>query len=72
MREFSRDTIKAMQAFLEEVCRPIPPNSMPQPTFVASRILECAGNGEETYSGLLTAARRAIIDQFGFIDAVEA
>jgi hypothetical protein len=70
MQEFNRDTITAMRAVLEEVCRHIPPNSNATRTFVVSRILECAGTGDQTYEGLLAAARRAVIDRFGSIDAV--
>jgi hypothetical protein len=68
MQEFSRDTIKAVQAVLEEVCRHMPPNSNAARTFVASRILQCAGTGDQTYKGLLVAAHRALIDRFCSID----
>jgi hypothetical protein len=72
MHEFKIDTIKAMQTILEEVCRHIPSNSSAARTFVATKILECAGSGDQTYEGLLAAGRRAVIDQFGNIDAVRS
>jgi hypothetical protein len=65
MHEFKIDTIKAMQTILEEVCRHIPSNSSAARTFVATKILECAGSGDQTYEGLLAAGRRAVIDLFG-------
>jgi hypothetical protein len=64
MHEFKIDTIKAMQTILEEVCRHIPSNSSAARTFVATKILECAGSGDQTYEGLLAAGRRAVVDQF--------
>jgi len=72
MHEFKIDTIKAMQTILEEVCRHIPSNSSAARTFVATKILECAGSGDQTYEGLLAAGRRAVVDQFGNIDAVRS
>lgn len=69
MDEFDNKTIKAMRTVLEEVCRHIPADSGEAQSFVASRILECAKQGERTHNGLLAAGRRAVIDQFGTINA---
>lgn len=72
MNKFDNQTIAAMRSVLEEVCSHIPPNASSARTFVASRILECASKGEETYDGLLAAGRRAVLDQFGNTDALRA
>jgi len=60
MNLFHSETICAMRAVLEEVCVRIPSPSTR--TFVASRLLECARQGEESYDGLLEAGRRAVSD----------
>jgi hypothetical protein len=70
MNKFGSTTVATMRAVLEEVCVHIPRNSTSVRAFIASQILKCASAGEESYDGLLTAARRAVIDQFGNIDAV--
>ncbi len=70
MKTFDRETIEAMRTVLEEVCSHIPADSTSARSFIASRILECAGTGEHSYGGLLSAGRRAVIDQFGGVDAV--
>jgi urease gamma subunit len=67
MDEFDAKTVKAMRAAVEEVCRHIPADSVEAKSFVATRILECARQGERTHTGLLAAGRRAVIDQFGTI-----
>jgi hypothetical protein len=69
---FNAQTVTAMRAVLEEVCSHIPANSTSARTFIASKILECASNGEETYDGLLAAGRRAVIDQFGAVGVVRS
>jgi hypothetical protein len=63
VNKFDSKTVAAMRSVLEEACSHIPPSASSARTFVASRILECASTGEETYDGLLAAARRAILDQ---------
>ena len=70
MKQFNSETVTAMRTVLEEVCSHIPPNSTSARTFIASRILECASKGEQTYAGLLDAGRRAVIDQFGNVDVL--
>jgi hypothetical protein len=70
MNKFDSKTIVAMRAVLEEVCSHIPPNSTTVRTFIASRILECASGGEETYDGLSAAGRRAALDRFGNADVL--
>jgi len=72
MNSFDSKTINAMRTVLEEVCSHLPANSNSARTFIASRILESARSGENTYDGLLAAARRAAVDQFGGIEAVRA
>ena len=72
MNKFDNKTIAAMRSVLDEVCSHIPSNASSARTFVASRILECASKGEETYDGLLAAGRRAVIDQFGNADVLRA
>lgn len=62
MNKFDSKTTAEMRTVLEEVCSHIPSNSTSAPTFIASRILECASKGEETYDGLLAAGRRAVLD----------
>ena len=72
MNQFGSETITKMRTVLEEVCSHIPQTQTSARTFVASQILECASSGEETYDGLLAAGRRAVIDQFGSVDAVRS
>ena len=70
MAQFDRNTIKAMQTALDDVCSHIPQKSVEARRFVASKMLECAGNGNRSRGALLAAGRRAVIDQFGSIEAV--
>jgi hypothetical protein len=72
MNQFGSKTIVTMRTVLEEVCGHIPANSTSARAFIASQILKCASSGEESYDGLMAAGRRAVIDQFGSIDAVRA
>jgi len=67
--ELDKKTVKAMQKAHDEVCRHIPSASVEARSLVGSRILECAQQGERTHAGLLAAGRRAVIDQFGTVDA---
>ena len=64
MRKFRNETIRAMRSVLEEVCSHVPATANSTRTFVASRLLECASMGEESYDGLLAAGRRAVLEQF--------
>jgi hypothetical protein len=70
MKQLDSKTISAMRMILEEVCSHLPANSTTARAFVASKILERAHHGEQTYDGLLDTARRAVIAQFGSIDSV--
>jgi hypothetical protein len=72
MNQFGGTTVSTMRTVLEEVCVHIPQNSTSARVFIASQILKCATAGEESYEGLLAAARRAVIDQFGNVDAVRS
>ena len=72
MHQFGSDTITTMRSVLEEVCIHIPRDSTAARSFIASRILECASKGERTHKGLLVAARRAVIDQFGTVAAARS
>jgi hypothetical protein len=70
MNKFDSDTVIAMRSVLEEVCSHIPSESTSARTFIASRILECAKRGQQTHDSLLDAGRRAVIEQFGSVNAV--
>jgi hypothetical protein len=70
MKQFCSDTVNIMRAVLDDVCSHLPRNSTSARTFIASRILECASKGERTYDGLLRAARLAVIEQFGTVEAI--
>jgi hypothetical protein len=70
MNTFDGDTIRTMRAVFDEVCGHVPRNSNSARTFIASRNLECASKGENSYEGLLAAGRRAVLDQFGNINAL--
>ena len=72
MNQFGTNTIMTMRTVLEEVCSHIPRNSTSARAFIASQILKCAGAGDESYDSLLAAGRRAVIDQFGDVDAVRS
>jgi hypothetical protein len=71
MNQFDPTTINAMRTVLDEVCSHVPAASVEARTYVASRILECASRGDRTYQGLLSAGRRAAIEQFGTIDGAK-
>ena len=70
MNQFGSTTITTMRSVFNEVCSRIPPNSTSARVFVASQILKCASTGEQSYDDLLAAGRRAVIEQFGDVDAV--
>jgi hypothetical protein len=70
MSRFDLKTTRAMQSVLEEVCSHIPKQSSESRTFVASKILECAGDGNTSRDALLAAGRQAVIERFGSIDAL--
>ena len=70
VNRFDAETVADMRSVLEEVCSHIPSRSIEARTFVAAKILECASNGNQTHDLLLDAGRRAVIDQFGNVDAV--
>ena len=72
MSKFDTETIAAMRTVLEEVCSHIPRQSTAARALVATRILECASAGNRSYNCLLDAGRRAVIDQFGDVDAVRS
>jgi hypothetical protein len=72
MSKFDAETIAAMKDVLQEVCSHIPAKSTAARTFVAAKILECASNGKRSHDMLLDAGRRAVIDQFGNLDAVRS
>src|SRR3954471_16922975 len=70
MSQFDPETINVMRSVLEEVCSHIPAHAAPARTFVAARILECASSGKQSHDLLMEAGRRAVIDQYGSMDAV--
>src|SRR4051795_6040339 len=70
MSQFDPETINVMRSVLEEVCSHIPAHATPARTFVAARILECASSGKQSHDLLMEAGRRAVIDQYGSMDAV--
>jgi hypothetical protein len=72
MSKFDPETITLMRSVLKEVCSHIPAHSSTARTFIASRILECASSGNRSHDQLMDAGRRAVIDQFGSIDAVRS
>jgi urease gamma subunit len=72
MSKFDAETIAAMQSVLREVCSHIPAQSTEARSFVAAKILECAKNGKQSHDLLLDAGRRAVIDQFGNLEAVRS
>ncbi len=70
MNRFDAETVAAMRSVLEEVCSHIPSRSTEARSLVAAKLLECASRGNHTHDLLLNAGRRAVIDQFGNVDAV--
>jgi hypothetical protein len=70
MNRFDPETVAAMRSVLEEVCSHIPSGSTETRSFVASKLVECASQGHQSHDLLLNAGRRAVIDQFGNVDAV--
>jgi|1185.fasta_scaffold778516_2 hypothetical protein len=72
MNKFDCKTTAAMRSVFEEVCSHIPANSTEARSFIAIKIIECASNGKQSHELLLDAARRAVIDQFGTVDALRS
>jgi hypothetical protein len=72
MSQFDPEIVKIMRAALAEVCSHIPEQSPDARAFVASKILESANRGEETYEGLLQVGRRAVIERFGTVNVLRA
>ena len=56
MTQLDANTISALRSVLDEVCSHLPPDSNSLRTLVASKILECARAGEQTYDDLRQAA----------------
>jgi hypothetical protein len=71
MTQLDGKTISALRTVLNDVCSHLPASSIAARTFVASKILECAHRGEQTYDGLLEAGRRAVVAQFGTIESIK-
>jgi hypothetical protein len=72
MSQFNAETVAAMRTALAEVCSHIPQHSTDARAFIASKIVECACQGERTYDGLLRAGRRAVIERFGNASVVRS
>jgi len=70
MNKFDPKTTAAMRSVFEEVCSHIPVNSTEARSFIATKIVECASKGQQSPELLLDAGRRAVIDQFGTVDAL--
>ena len=60
MTQLDIRTISALRTVLEDVCCDLPVSSTSARTFVASRILECARGGEQTYDALKDAGHQAL------------
>ena len=71
MSDFDPETIAEMRRVFDEVCSHIPAGSTDTRTVVAVRIIESASKGELTYDHLWEAGRRAVIEQFGDIKAIQ-
>ena len=71
MNNFDPKTVGDMRRVFDEVCSHIPAGSTAARTLVAVRIIECAGQGKLAYHHLLEAGRRAVIEEFGDIKAIE-
>jgi hypothetical protein len=67
---FDSKTVADMRSILDEVCSHLPESSTEARTFVASRILECAKQGETTHAALLAAGRRAVLDRFASLEGL--
>jgi hypothetical protein len=65
MKQFGSTTVTTMRTVLQEACIHIPQNSTATRAFIASQILKCASGGEESYEGLLAAARHAVTTSLG-------
>ena len=61
MTPLDANTISALRSVFEEVCGHLPPDSNSLRALVASKILECAHAGEQTYDDL----RQAGLDALG-------
>jgi hypothetical protein len=57
---FDSATTSLLKAVLDEVCAQIPPSDTSLRTHVASKILECARNGECSIEELQNAGQRAL------------
>jgi hypothetical protein len=60
MTQLDSTVISALRTVLDDVCRHLPPGSVSLRTDVASRILQCAHVGEQTYEELRQAGLQAL------------
>ena len=60
MIQLDSQIISALRTVLEDVCGHLPLNSTTARTFVASKILECAQGGQQTYDELKEAGQVAL------------
>jgi hypothetical protein len=60
MTQLDSTVISAMRTVLDDVCSHLPLSSTSIRTDVASRILQCAHGGEQTYDELKQAGLRAL------------
>jgi hypothetical protein len=60
MAQLDSKTVSALRTVLDDVCGHLPVSSITARTFVASRILECAKTGEQTFEELRQAGLEAL------------
>jgi urease gamma subunit len=60
MTQLDNQIISALRTVLEDVCGHLPLSSTTARTFVASKILECARDGQQTYEDLKEAGQMAL------------
>jgi hypothetical protein len=60
MTQLDSQIISALRTVLEDVCGHLPLNSTTARTYVASKILECAHCGQQTYDELKEAGQVAL------------
>jgi hypothetical protein len=60
MTQLDHQIISALRTVLDDVCGHLPLSSITARTFVASKILECARDGQQTYEDLKEAGLVAL------------
>jgi hypothetical protein len=69
---FDPEALSTMRSILSDVCRDVPASENHVRTYVATRLIECAGGGEDSVDALKQAANIALLETYTGVDFVRA